>query len=365
MVLALAGGAAYGQAPAITNIAMSAGVPWLTITSDVGLTNQIQCASGLGGSYGWTVLTNLVVTNSPYVFADVGTPLEAARFYRVAATSGMVPVPAGSFILGDGLDFQGGAPTNTVYVSLFYMDVDDVTETLWAEVYNWAVTNGYSFDNSGLGKAPDHPVQTVSWYDCVKWCNARSEMEGLTPAYYTDETQATVYRTGDLDLGNNYVKWGAGYRLPTEAEWEKAGRGGLSLQRFPWGDTINESQANYYSAYAWPFDLSDTGYSPAYNDGIYPYTSPVGSFAPNGYGLYDMAGNVYQWCWDYYDESIYGNESPSDPRGPGAGASRVLRGGSWDSNAWLCRTSARDANPPPTDTYDGVGFRTVLAPGQR
>jgi formylglycine-generating enzyme required for sulfatase activity len=243
---------------------------------------------------------------------------------------------------------------------------------LWLQVYNWAINHGYNFDNVGLGKAANHPVQTVDWYDCVKWCNARSEMEGKTPAYYTSAAQTTVYRTGWVDVHNSWVKWGSGYRLPTEAEWEKAARGGLSGQRFPWGNTISWNQANYYGypgslgGYAYDF-ASAIGYDPAFDDGANfdpPYTSPVDYFAPNGYGLYDMAGNVEQWCWDWYED--YSSASQTDPRGPTTGSNRVYRGGCYFYcyYAIYCRAAYRNFSDP---IYGGdcyLGFRSILPSGQ-
>ena len=195
-------------------------------------------------------------------------------------------------------------------------------------------------------------------------------MAGLTPAYYTDISQTVVYRTGELDISNACVKWNAGYRLPTEAEWEKAARGGLSGQRFPWGNAISWSQANYLgdpwflNPNGYAYDLATAmGYDPAYSDGDngdYPYTSPVGSFPANGYGLYDMAGNVWQWCWDWY--GTYGSES--DPRGPSSGSSRILRGGVWSRDASFCRPADRSNGNPAINHFNGLGFRSVLSPGQ-
>ncbi|MCX6924102.1 MAG: SUMF1/EgtB/PvdO family nonheme iron enzyme, partial [Verrucomicrobia bacterium] len=176
----------------------------------------------------------------------------------------------------------------------------------------------------GSGKAANHPVQQINWHDCVKWCNARSEKEGRVPAYYTDAELSVRYRSGQVAP---YVKWSSGYRLPTEAEWEKAARGGASGQRCPWGNTISQSQANYYSYWSgivpfYSYDVNPTeGYHPTFAVGGTPYTSPVDYFGANGYGLYDMAVNVAQWCWDYagpYD----GSSSPTDPHGPTSGSPR-------------------------------------------
>ena len=333
-------------------------------------TFTVQTASALaGGTNNWVDYVQIPVTNG----------VNTNRVIDYHSPSGMALSPAGSFPMGD--NFGDGAaqgwtyevPVHTVYVSAFYMDKYDVTEALWAQVYNWATNHGYSFDYAGsvpgsayssYSKGPNYPVVIVDWYDCVKWCNARSEMEGKIPAYYTTSAQTVVYRTGQvIFLDNNSVKWGSGYRLATEAEWEKAARGGAGGQRFPWGNTITESQANYYadpSSYAYDMN-SYSGYNTNYARG----RSPVGSFAPNGYGLYEMADNVWQWCWDWWDGSWYSNAgaTQSDTHGPLSGSIRVLRGGTYYSLAIGCRTANR-YNRNPGECYYGFGFRSVLPPGQ-
>lgn len=269
----------------------------------------------------------------------------------------MAFIPAGPFEMGDPLH-EGNAnesPVHRVYVSAFYMDRCDVTKTTWDHVYRWAVRHGYSFENAGSGKGPNHPVETVNWYDIAKWCNARSEEEGLTPAYYTDERHTAVYRIGQADMTNADVDWAAdGYRLPTEAEWEKAARGGASGHRFPWTDTdtISHGRANYYSTSSNSYDVSSTrGFHPKFHDGIYPFTSPVGSSPPNGYGLYDMAGNLWQWCWDWYDAAWYANPASreKDTHGPNSAPKngfRVMRGGAWHRAANFARCSHRGMDAP-------------------
>jgi len=240
----------------------------------------------------------------------------------------LVPILRGSFEMGS------DAPVHSVDVSTFFMGEKEVTYGEWKNVWAWAKAKGYDFAGDGRGISDKHPVMHVSWYDALKWCNAKSEKEGLSPCY---KVNGSPYRAGD-----NYsvgCDWNAnGYRLPTEAEWEKAARGGLVGKKYPNGDNLTRDEANF----------GGRG------------TREVKGCIANGYGLYDMAGNVWEWCWDWYQKG-YSGES-NDPKGPSAGKDRVVRGGSWTSPAEYCSVSYRHFNPPDI-SKDYCGFRLVRRSG--
>ncbi len=264
--------------------------------------------------------------------------------------------------MGDTLVGESDAIPTNVYVSAFYMDVNLVSSNQWQSVYNWATNNGYGFDYAGFGKGTNYPVEYVDWYDVVKWSNARSQQAGLTPVYYTDTNLTQVYTNGDTD--EVYPNWSAnGYRLPTVAEWEKAARGGLIGQRFPWGNIISESLANYQGNTGISYDLGPNGYNTNFDTLPIPFTSPVGYFAPNGYGLKDMAGNVFEWCWDWYAPPPYPTGSPylggTNPTGPATGSNRVTRGGDCFVAATSARCAYRNSANPNYATYV-IGFRCVI-----
>ena len=273
----------------------------------------------------------------------------------------MSRIPAGWFTQGDNGGVQDTKPSHPAWVPGFEMDRFEVTRADWEIVVTWASTHGYDIPTAlQYPAANDEPAVAISWYNAVKWCNARSEMEGRIPVYHGDTAGLTVYRSGQIDLTNAHVNWsGNGYRLPTESEWERASRGGIENQPYPWGVANADFRANH-----WNYELY-LGVAPSAD---FPYLLPVGSFdgtqagetfdTANAYGLYDMVGNAWEWTWDRMN--TYSADPKINPRGPDAGAFRVQRGGSWWNYIDQATNFQRLAFPPNgTDDYGMNGFRCV------
>jgi formylglycine-generating enzyme required for sulfatase activity len=366
-IIGLLAACCTGQVPEITSLQGNGRLAW-TNSAISNAVYRVEWASQAGGP--WHSFTYQPI-NSVDAHSNTEFSVEVPMFYRVVMETnefpqGMVWIDGGDVELGDiqGLGRSDERPVHTNFVSGFWMDEMEVSKTKWDEVYNWAITNGYAFQNSGLCKTNNHPVMWVNWYDCVKWCNARSQKTGLTPCYYTDEGFSALYTNGAVNISNEWVRWTAnGYRLPTEAEWEKAAKGGRQGRLFPWGgDTIQHTRANYRAdtnGYVYDTSLTD-GHHPIYNDGVLPYTSPVGSFAANGYGLHDMAGNVAEWCWDWY--GYYTTGYLTDPHGPAksiVGSFRIVRSGGAHESVQYARCTARFNMEPGMASNSDVGFRCV------
>lgn len=226
---------------------------------------------------------------------------------------------------------------------------DTHISSIWSQIDYNNVSKTFNVRTKGGRDISNDPMVNVSWCGSVAYCNWRSSEEGYGNCY-------NIY-TWDCDFTCK------GYRLPTEAEWEYAARDGKYSPycRFPWSDNISHNEANYYAdPCSYSYDVNPTdGFHRTWYDGIYPYTSPAGSFPANSFGVYDMVGNVWEWCNDWYSRTYYSSSPPNKPTGPTNGTYRVLRGGSWNFNTWNCRSACRYWNTPD---YRGIssGFRVIL-----
>ena len=246
-------------------------------------------------------------------------------------------IPGGSFQMGSRIESNN--VIHEVMVPDFWMGSTEVTLKEWNRVRDWARDFGYVFFSEGSALKPDCPVSEITWYDAARWCNAKSEMSGLRPCYYlgTDRTFSEVYCAGQVELNNAMVDWEAdGYRLPTEAEWEKAARGKLVGKRYPNGNKLTEEDANHSLDHVGP--------------------RPVKSYPPNGFGLYEMAGNVWEWVWDWYSSDI--SALTDDPRGPLHGERRCVRGGGSSGSLDSCGVAVRVSMRADVSLNTG-GFRMV------
>ena len=226
----------------------------------------------------------------------------------------MVLIPAGEFQMGseDGEDDE--KPVHTVYLDAFYMDIYEVTNAQYVkfcDLTGRGVQGHWGAGHPGYG-LPNQPAMGLAWQTAMEYC-----------------------------------QW-AGKRLPTEAEWEKAARGGLEGKKYPWGDeSPNGTKTNF--------------------DNHVGHPTPVGSYPPNGYGLHDMAGNVEEWCYDWYRPDYYQNSPKRNPKGPDSGfhGRRVLRGGAWPRIArWIRSANRQGENPKPRGIIFNYGFRCAKSVSQ-
>lgn len=274
---------------------------------------------------------------------ETDRPVQVAK--QLPDVDGMVFIEGGEFMMGTDGGMRNEEPSHSVRVSPFYMDKYEVTvgefekfvnETKyateaerfgWSAVFDvgtgkWSGTKGAYWRNpDGDGKRPsaDEPVTQISWNDA-----------------------------------NAFAAW-AGKRLPTEAEWEFAARGGLIGKEYAWGDELRPDGSPAANWWQGSFPDNNTA-----EDGFVK-RAPVGNFAANGYGLFDMGGNVWEWVADRYSETYYRNSPDTDPAGPNLGAERVLRGGSWMCSETFCsnyRVAAR-SYATPDSAMNNTGFRCV------
>jgi formylglycine-generating enzyme required for sulfatase activity len=293
------------------------------------------------------------------------------REMRQVIPPGHTAPVAGSGGSGGSGAFPAG---RTLTLSPFRIARYETTWELWQEVSDWAKAHGYRIANTGGTGDPDkgwpgtqgklRPVTSVSWRDVVIWCNAYSEMLGLDPVYYTEDGAAVLresvnntenYSRIDTEADKALLKMEKnGFRLPTEAEWEFAARGGnsgIADWTYAYAGSDNIDDVAWYGENAYKPGGPDYGAHPAGTKTGGPYQGA------NRLGLYDMSGNVYEWCWDWYgdDDAIHPATGPEGP-GPGAFAHRVIRGGNWRSYAEPCKPVNRNYFRP-FSRGPVIGFR--------
>jgi formylglycine-generating enzyme required for sulfatase activity len=249
-------------------------------------------------------------------------PTAASAVVKTKCGSDMVAIPAGQFTMGAKDGPIDSRSEHAVKVDGFLMDRHEITQEIYESLTG---------KNPSRRKNPKNPVEQITWTGAARFCNARSLQDGLTPCYDTD--------TWECDLS------ATGYRLPTEAEWEYACRAGSETQYYN-GDNPQELKS-----IAWFKDNSEG------------QPHPIGRRKPNAWNLFDMTGNVWEWCNDYYGVMYYRDSPANNPRGPQEGEKRVLRGGAWSATAANCASWVRNCDEMGmTDVClhgDSYGFRCV------
>lgn len=330
------------------------------VAQSVNIGNDIELSVAAHGnpslSYQWYKDSSSITAAQEAAYKIQSSDLHDAGYYHVVVSNshgsvkshvakivvntipkglyGMKCIIGGTFVMGD-TDFNHTKPLSLVSISSFWIDS---TEVIQSEYQRLMGVNPAQF------VASDKPVERVTWYDALLYCNARSKDE-LLDTVYSYDTALGIIGNGCLDLTQLKVSWNThGYRLPTEAEWEYACRAGKH-EKYYWSNTWNEEEAFLYG---WVYD-STRG------------THSVAAKIANSFGLYDMIGNVWEWCNDRYGS--YDEREKKDPTGPTSGIDRVVRGGSWFNDritSSICRSGYR-AIFDPVWQGSNYGFRVVLS----
>jgi len=324
------------QTTARLGAGFAGGLPQLSLTGPLGTSWAIQYSAAVAPAPLWLPLTNLTLFSSPTVVADPSGLPGSARFYRAMLLQNQMPtnvivtnmvwMPPGTFIMGSPPDEVDRQPDETQHIVTltqgFFVGQRLVTQGEYFAVLgnNPSWFNGLR-NGTNYGSDLQRPVESLFWYSAAAYCAQLTQLE---------------QQAGRLPT--NWV-----YRLPTEAEWEYACRAGTTT-RFSYGD--DPGYLNLAS-YAWFFDNSAA------------VTHDVGLKLPNPAGLYDVHGDVYEWCQDYY--GAYPDGAVTDPQGPASGATRVFRGGSWQYEGPACRSAGR-YQAEPAAKFNFLGFRVVVAP---
>ena len=314
--------------------------------------------SGTAGAFAWTTpaapVDGVGLRSHNMTFTPTDTATYNAKTQDVqvrVCPEGMVWIEAGTFLMGPDI-WNDKATVQVSFSKGFYMGKYQVTQ----ELYELVMEANPSYFHGGDGREPEasevqgkRPVETVNWYHAIAFCNRLSILEGLTPVYTIgsiSNSDADAWLHSEVPTSNDATwnaatpNWDAnGYRLPTDAQWEYAAKGG------------NGSPGNF--TYSGSNDIDDVAW---YSVNSGSKTHEVGLKAPNGLGIYDMSGNVWEWCWDRYGD--YPSEPVTDYYGAAAGTVRVFRGGSWRDSAGITQ-SVSPLSYDPGYRVNALGFRLV------
>jgi formylglycine-generating enzyme required for sulfatase activity len=329
----------WAQSQPGLSLQITGGFPRLTITGDVGLPCSVQYSTNLAGLNNWFTLTNFTLLASPTLVSDLATAPTNFRAYRVAIAvpTNMAWSPPGTSTIGSPVsESQRGPNSETQHgVTLtkgFFMGKFTVTQGGYRSLMN---TNPSYFNtNHSFTQDLNRPVEQVSWAEATNYCGLLTAQERAAGRIFTNWT----------------------YRLPTEAEWEYACRAGTTTP-FYCGNNLTNGMANFDSRYGYYLGNATATNNPAGT--LLNRPLAVGGYAPNPWGLYDMAGNIWEWCQDWY--GTFSAASVSNPQGPATGSERVFRGGTFNSIGAGCRSANRDKTNPAFGA-NTIGFRVVLAP---